>query len=64
MRFDDAKDREWHRWYAWYPKTLIHPKTGVEITFWLEHIWRKKVNGAMDMSMWVYSGEDPNKDEK
>jgi len=63
MRFDDAKYREWHLWYAWYPKTLIHPKTGVEITFWLEHIWRKKVSSQY-CSDWVYSGEDPNKDEK
>ena len=57
MRWSDGKHK-WHRWFAWYPKTIVSRETGEEITIWWEHIARKAVMG----NYWAYYvyNPDPN----
>jgi hypothetical protein len=57
MKWSDKNKREWHRWFAWYPVTLISPDTGAHVTFWLHDVWRVRVNGTY-FSYWIYSGDD------
>jgi hypothetical protein len=57
MKWSDKEKREWHRWFAWYPVTLISPDTGAHVTFWLHDVWRVRVNGTY-FSYWIYSGDD------
>jgi hypothetical protein len=40
-----GKKHEWHRWFAWYPFTIVSRATGQEATVWWEHIARKQVQG-------------------
>ena len=57
MKWSDEEKREWHKWFAWYPVRLISPDTGAHVTFWLQSVWRVRVNGTY-FSYWVYSGDD------
>jgi hypothetical protein len=57
MKWSDKDKREWHRWFAWYPVTLISPDTGAHVTFWLHDVWRVRVNGTY-FAYWIYSGDD------
>ena len=57
MKWSDKDKRDWHRWFAWYPVTLVSPDTGAHVTFWLHDVWRVRVNGTY-FSYWVYSGDD------
>lgn len=62
MQFNDADKRKWHRWFAWHPLTLICPDTDAEITFWLEPVWRKRINGYW-FPYWVYNGGSNHPDD-
>jgi len=55
-----GKKHEWHRWFAWYPKTIINQATNQEITIWWEHIARKEIMGHY----WPYYIYNPDPDFK
>jgi hypothetical protein len=57
MKWSDEKKREWHKWFAWHPITLINPDTGTHVTFWLGSVWRIRINGYY-FPYWAYSGDD------
>jgi hypothetical protein len=44
MRWSNKKP-QWHRWFAWYPKTIVNRVTNEKITIWWEHIARKEIMG-------------------
>lgn len=58
MRWSDNKKREWHRWFAWYPLTIISDDRKSLETYWLETIYRKK-KGYRFNNYWTYSIEKP-----
>jgi hypothetical protein len=44
MRWSNG-EHEWHRWFAWYPKTIVNQATNEKVTVWWEHIARREIMG-------------------
>lgn len=57
MRWISEK-HNWHRWFAWYPKTIRNNETGEEITIWWKYIARKEIMG----NYWPYYVYNPDPD--
>jgi len=63
MRWSDKEKRKWHRWFAWYPVTIPNPDAEERVTFWLQSVWRVRVDG-FPYPYWIYSGYANNPEDR